>query len=57
MLQLQLFSLQILHSENIFSAKGFTVDATLFVAVSVINNLFYLVCLLFRFHVSFLDSG
>jgi len=42
MLQLQLFSLQILHSENIFSAKGFTVDATLFVAVSIINVIYFI---------------
>jgi len=34
MLQLELFSLQILHRENIFSAKGLTVDATLLTAVS-----------------------
>jgi len=34
MLQLQLFSLQILHRENTFCAKGLAVDATLLTAVS-----------------------
>jgi len=34
MLQLQLFSLQILHRENVFSAKGLIVDATLLTAVN-----------------------
>jgi len=48
MFQLQLFSLQILHSKNIFSAKGFTVDATLFATVGIINYLFYLIHYLFN---------
>lgn len=34
MLQLQLFSMQILQRENEFSAKGLTMDATLLIAVS-----------------------
>lgn len=38
MLQLQLFSLQILHRENTFCAKGLTVDATLLTAVSNYSN-------------------
>jgi len=33
-LQLHLFSLQILHRKNIFSAKGLTVNASLLTAVS-----------------------
>jgi len=33
-LQLQLFSLQILHCKNTFSAKVLTMDATLLTAVS-----------------------
>jgi len=32
--QLQLFSLQILHCDNIFSAKGLTVNAKLLATVS-----------------------
>ncbi|EGI57915.1 hypothetical protein G5I_14103 [Acromyrmex echinatior] len=32
--ELQLFSLQVLNRENIFSAKGLILDATLLVAVS-----------------------
>jgi len=34
LLQLHLFSLQILHCENTFSAKGLSIDATLLTAVS-----------------------
>ncbi|KAG5343291.1 GR28B protein, partial [Acromyrmex heyeri] len=39
--ELQLFSLQILHRENSFTAKGLTVDATLLTAaiISAINNI------------------
>lgn len=39
-LQLQLFSLQILHRENIFSTKGFTMDARLLTAVSYLSFAF-----------------
>jgi len=38
-LQLQLFSLQILHRKDTFSVKGLTVDATLLTAVIAINHL------------------
>jgi len=41
MLQLHLFSLQLLHCKNTFLAKGFTIDATFLTAVS--NQLFALI--------------
>jgi len=61
MLQLQLFSLQILHQENIFLAKGFTMDAKLLARVSIqlplINkNLIIKMYLLFIFFILFLDG-
>jgi len=48
MLQLQLFSLQLMHRENIFSAKGFIVDATLLTAVSNIYIYIYIYNTCFR---------
>jgi len=41
MLQLQLFSLQILHHKNTFLAKGFTVDTALLTTES--DHLFILI--------------
>lgn len=56
-LQLQLFSLQILHRENSFTAKGLTVDATLLTAVS--NQSFALIMYMYiiDFVILLIDSG
>ncbi|XP_011705892.1 PREDICTED: uncharacterized protein LOC105461102 [Wasmannia auropunctata] len=45
--ELQLFSLQILHRKNIFSAKGLTVDATLFAAI--VSNVTTYILILIQF--------
>jgi len=56
LLQLHLFSLQILHCENTFSAKGLSIDATLLTAVS--NRSFALrKYMLFILFLIFLDDG
>ncbi|KAL6259642.1 hypothetical protein P5V15_009558 [Pogonomyrmex californicus] len=55
--ELQLFCLQILHRKNTFSAKGLTVDATLFAAVS--NCSFTLINRIYTmyFFILFLDGA
>ncbi|KYN03757.1 Putative gustatory receptor 28b [Cyphomyrmex costatus] len=57
--ELQLFSLQIMHRQNAFSAKGFIMDATLLTAVSkryIICFLINSIQTLFTFIILILDS-
>ncbi|XP_018306496.1 uncharacterized protein [Mycetomoellerius zeteki] len=45
--ELQLFSLQLMHRENIFSAKGFIVDATLLTAMMGSITMYFLILIQF----------